>query len=124
MIYTKRSFHYIAYLLAMLMMVLSAQSCTTLGYTDVDTTRKAILVANAEIRAGNLLLQDLIGRRAITKADADVALNSLQTAKNHLDTALSAIDSAGDPVLAGSSLDRAKVSLNVAIALFAPLVET
>ena len=98
-------------------------SCSTLGYENVDTTRKTILVANAEVRAANLLLQDLVQRRAISQSDAAVALNSLQTAKNHLQTALSAIDAAGDPVTAGNSLNRAKVSISVAMALLAPLVE-
>jgi len=113
-----------SWLFMLLALMLSLQtSCSTLGYEDVDTTRKAILVANAEVRAGNLLLQDLVQRRAISQADAEVALNSLQTAKNQLQTALSAIDTAGDPVTAGNSLDRAKVSISVAMVLLAPFVE-
>ena len=112
------------YVLFLLLSFLGAAGCSTLGYENVDTTRKAILVANAEVRASNLLLQDLVQRRAISQSDAATALNSLQTAKNHLETALSAIDAAGDPVTAGSSLDRAKISISVAMTLLAPLVET
>lgn len=104
-------------------MSLFVSACGTMGYTDVDTTRKAILVANAEIRAGNLLLQDLIGRRAIDRDDAAKALQALQDAKNYLQTALDAVNLAGDPVLAGSNLERAKVALNIAVTLLAPLVE-
>jgi hypothetical protein len=120
----KQSFHHIAYLLAMLMMMLSVQSCSTMGYENVDTTRKAILVANAEVRAANLLLSDLVDRRAIDRDDARSALNSLQDAKDHLQTALSAVDVAGDPVTAGSSLERANAAISVVMVLLAPLVET
>ena len=116
-----RQFIFVLFLLASF---LGAAGCSTLGYENVDTTRKAILVANAEVRAANLLLQDLVQRRAVSQADAATALNSLQTAKNHLETALSAVDAAGDPVTAGNSLNRAKVSISVAMALLAPLVET
>jgi stage V sporulation protein SpoVS len=121
----KRSYHrQFIYVLFLLLSFIGAVGCTSMGYTDVDTTRKAILVANAEVRAGNLLLQDLVERQAIGKSDADKALKALQDAKNHLQTALSAVDAAGDPVLAGSNLDRAKVALNIAVTLLAPLVET
>ncbi len=117
----KRHFIYVLFLWASL---LGAAGCSTMGYTDVDSTRKAILVANAEVRAANMLLQDLIQRGSIGRNDAEVALRSLNTALGQLQTALSAIDSAGDPVLAGSNLERAKVSLSVVMALLAPLVET
>lgn len=126
MLRVQRNTIYVMILSLSLLLILSSMavvSCTTLGYENVDTTRKAILVANAEVRAANLLLQDLIQRSAISQADAATTLNSLQTAKNHLQTALSAIDAAGDPVTAGNSLDRAKVSISVAMALLAPLVE-
>lgn len=121
---TKRSFHYVAYLMVMLMMMLSVQSCSTMGYENVDTTRKAILVANAEVRAANLLLSDLVDRRAIDKDDAQSALNSLQSAKDHLQTALDAVNLAGDPVTAGNSLERANSAISIVMVLLAPLVET
>ena len=110
---------YFAFILSFIMGV---TACSTLGYENVDTTRKAIVVANAEIRAANLLLQDLIGRRAIGREPATRALNDLRTAHNHLQTALSAIDAAGDPVLANTSLNRARLSLSIALNLLAPLV--
>lgn len=112
------------YLLFLLASFIGAAGCTSMGYTDVDTTRKAILVANAEVRAGNLLLQDLVNRQVIGKDDAEKALKSLQDAKNHLQTALSAVDDAGDPVLAGTNLDRANIALSLAVTLLAPMVET
>ena len=112
------------YLLFAWLSLIGAAGCTSMGYTDVDTTRKAILVANAEVRAANLLLQDLINRGAIGRSQAESALSSLNSALGQLQTALSAIDSAGDPVLAESNLERAKVSLSVVMALLAPLVET
>ena len=99
-------------------------ACSSLGYENVDTTRKAIVVANAEVRAANLLLQDLITRRAISATDATRALDSLQTAKDQLQTALNAVDVAGDPATAASNLQRANVALSLAINLLAPLVET
>ena len=116
-----RQFFYVLFLLASF---LGAAGCTSMGYTDVDTTRKAILVANAEVRAGNLLLQDLVEREAIGKSDAEKALKSLQDAHNHLQTALSAVDDAGDPVTAQNNLDRAKIALNLVVTLLAPMVET
>lgn len=99
------------------------QGCATLGYENVDTTRKAIVVATAEVRAANLLLQDLIARRAISSSQATQALASLQQAKDHLQTALSAVDVAGDPATAGTRLQQANAALSVAINLLAPLVE-
>ncbi len=120
----KKSFYFMTLVYAMLIMVgMSVQSCATMGYENVDTTRKAIVVGVAEVRAANLLLQDLIDRRAISRSDADAALRNLQSAKNQLQTALSAVDVAGDPVTANKGLERAKVTLSVAMALLAPLVE-
>jgi hypothetical protein len=75
------------------------------------------------LRAANLLLGDLIDRRAISSFAAEDAHESLQEAHDHLQTALSAIDSAGDPVTAGSNLERAKTAISVVMAILAPLVE-
>ena len=117
--------NYRSFILAFFMMfaMVTLQSCASMGYEDIDTTRKAIVVANAEVRAANFLLQDLIARRAISKKDAGRALQSLQTAKNNLQSALNAVDVSGDPVLAGSKLERANISISVALRLLAPLVE-
>ena len=97
--------------------VASIQSCATLGYENVDTTRKAIVVANAEIRAANLLLQDLVKRDAITDEAARSALESLRTAHGHLQTALDALALTGDPAAAQTALQRANVTLSIAISL-------
>ena len=107
---------------ALLLFNLSA--CTSLGYENVDTSRKAILVATAEVRAVNLLLQDLIRRNAISDDDATNALNQLIIAKDSLQTALSAIDFAGDPTIAATNIRRANIAMTIAINLLAPLVET
>lgn len=108
---------------AVFLAVFVLQGCETLGYENVDTTRKAIVVANAEVRAANLLLQDLIARRVISSAQATETLANLQRAKNHLQTALDAVDLASDPATAGTNLQRANAALSVAISLLAPLVE-
>lgn len=116
---------YRSFVLAFLMMLAIAglQSCASIGYEDIDTTRKAIVVANAEVRAANFLLQDLIKRRAISRKDADRTLSSLQIAKNSLQSALNAVDISGDPVLADNNLERANISISIALSLLAPLVE-
>jgi len=101
----------------------SLAACSTLGYENVDTSRKAIVVANAEVRAANLLLQDLIARRAISSGQATETLGNLQQAKDYLQTALNAVELAGDPTTAGTNLQRANVALSIAINLLAPLVE-
>jgi hypothetical protein len=117
----KRHFIYAVFLWLSL---LGAAGCSTLGYENVDTTRKAILVANAELAAANSLLRDLIDRRAISSFTAEDAHESLQEAHDYLQTALSAIDQAGDPVTAGNNLERAKTAISFVMALLAPLVET
>ena len=93
------------------------QACATAGYENVDTTRKAILVATAETRAANLLLQDLIQRNAIDNNSAREALSALQAAMASLQTGLNAIDTGGDPLTAESTLARANVSINIALIL-------
>ena len=105
-------------------LLFNLSSCTSLGYENVDTSRKAILVATAEVRAVNLLLQDLIRRNAISDDDATNALNQLIIAKDSLQTALSAIDFAGDPTIAATNIRRANIAMTIAINLLAPLVET
>lgn len=97
-------------------------ACASLGYENVDTSRKAIVVAIAEVRAANLLLQDLIGRRAIGREPAERTLNQLIIAKDQLQTALDAIDLAGDPAIAETNIRRANIALSVALNLLAPLV--
>lgn len=110
---------YVMYLL------IAMQGCTALGYgeVDIDTTRKAIVAANAEIRGANMLLQDLVTRRAIDRDDAQRALSALQEGKNHLSTALRAVDVSGDPATAANRLELANTAISVALSLLGPLVE-
>lgn len=103
-------------------LLLNLSACSTIGYEKVDTSRKAIIVGVAEVRAANLLLQDLIKRDAISDDDARNALNQLIIAKDQLQTALSAIDLAGDPATAATNIQRANIAMTIAINLLAPLV--
>jgi len=105
---------------AFLLPVLS--SCGSMGYEKVDTSRKAILVVTAEVRAANLLLQDLITRNAISDDDATNALNQLIIAKDSLQTALDAIEIAGDPATAATNIQRANLAISVVLNLLGPLV--
>lgn len=97
-------------------------ACGSMGYEKVDTSRKAILVTTAEVRGANLLLQDLIRRNAISDDDATNALNQLIIAKNSLQTALDAIELAGDPATAATNIQRANLAISVVLNLLGPLV--
>lgn len=97
--------------------IVNIQGCGTLGYDNVDTTRKAIVVANAEILSANLLLQDLIRRDAISDASAISALNALRDAHATLQQALDALTLSGDPAAANTALERANSSLSLVILL-------
>ena len=111
-------------LLLLALFVVNIQGCATLGYENVDTTRKAIVVANAEVRAANLLLQDLIRRDVITDADAQTALDSLRTAHGQLQTALDAVSLAGDAAAGRTGLDRANTALSIVITLLSTYTGT
>lgn len=115
---------YFAFLIGFLILAL-AQGCASNGYgeADIDTTRKGILVANAEVRSVNLLLQDLIARRAISQSDAQRAKDSLQDAHDALQLALDAVNVAGDPVAAETWQQRANRSLSLALTLLTPLLD-
>lgn len=96
------------------------QGCTTLGYENVDTTRKAIVVANAELRAANLLLQDMIVKRQVNREQAETALASLQDTHNFLQNAADSLALSNDPQIADSNLQRATSTLSLVISLLAP----
>lgn len=110
------------YMLALCAM-LAISSCASVGYENVDTARKAIVVSTAEVRAANLLLQDLVERRAIGRTDAANALQSLQRAKDLLQETKDALEESGDPFAVTSGLERVSTSLNIAMRLLAPLLE-
>lgn len=98
-----------------LLLMSTMTACSTLGYENVDTARKAIIVANAEIRAANLLLQDLVVRNVINDEDAQASLQSLRQAHGELQTAQSALTVADDPATANTGLERANRALGVAL---------
>jgi len=107
------------FIILCLALVLQTQACSTIGYENVDTTRKAILVATAETRAANLLLQNLIVRNVIDDNSAREALNALRDSITSLQLALNAVDISGDPLTAENTLERANQSLNIALILLA-----
>lgn len=95
-----------------------SMSCsTTPGYNNVDTTRKALLVATAEIRGANLLLRDLAQRNVIDNESAREAHAALQTALDTVKEGLTAIDVAGDPLTAETKLQAANASITIALTL-------
>jgi len=120
---TKRTYRLIWLYLALALFLSVQTSCSTLGYENVDTTRKGILVANAELRAANFLLQDLIQRRAISSFDAEDAHEKLQEAHDLLQTSLAAVDAGVDPLLMEDNLSRAKAVIGIVLALLAPLAD-
>lgn len=87
---------------------------------DIDTVRKGILVANAELRGANLLLKEVIRSRTISAEDAQRALDELKKTRTTLQLALNAVDLAGDPVEGQSHLDSAILSLDIVLAILAP----
>lgn len=110
------------YAIPFLFLLFWLSGCATLGYDDIqiDDTKDAILVANAEIRGANFLLQDLIRREAISKADAQTAKDHLDDAHDVLNEALAAVDLHGDLFTAEDKLDAAIWALDVALRLLAP----
>jgi len=114
-------------ILVSLVTILSLSGCGIFGgnqysEVDIDSARKSIVVANAEVRAANLLLQEVIKSRSVSSGDAQKALDGLQNAKNSLQLALNAVDLAGDPVEGQDHLDAAIRSLDIVLAILAPLV--
>ena len=101
----------------LLICILAIPSCATQGYEGVDTSRKAILVVDAEIRGANMLLQDLISRNVIDSASAREALAALRDAHTANQAALDAVSGGGDPLTAEGSLERANRALSVALIL-------
>ena len=94
------------------------------GYGDVsiDSVRKGIVVANAEVRAVNMLLQELIRTDSISSDDAQDVLNHLRTVNNALRDANRAVDETGDPLAAENAVARAQSGLNLAWTVLSPLL--
>ena len=89
--------------------------CGTLGGHDIDTARKAAVVANGEIRSGYLLLESLVESRAIDSQTARRAQSSLDDARSAIRASFTAVQVAGDPSQAESSTERALQALDVAM---------
>jgi hypothetical protein len=89
------------------------------GYSsvDIDTTRKAAVVANAEVRGGYLLLESLVENRAITSEAARRAQGHLDTANESIKATFRAVQAGGDPTQAEDSLSAANTALDLALAL-------
>ncbi len=109
------------------LLIIMLSGCGMLGgnpYSDVDidSTRKAIIVANAEVRGANLLLKEVIRSRQISQVQAQRSLDALQTAKDGLQYALNAVDLSGDPAQGQDHLDTALRSLDLVLQILAPLV--
>ena len=107
----------------MLALAVGLPGCGTLGGYDIDTARKAAVVANGEIRSGYLLLESLVESRAINSTDARRAQSSLDDARSAIRASFTAIQTAGDPSQAESNTERALVALDVAMGILAGYVE-
>jgi len=119
----KRLTHFVPHVVMLLMAAISLSACSTFGYEGVDTTRKAILVSTAEIRQANALLQDLIIRDVVTNEQSRRILDSLQKARNSLQSALRIVDTNGDPATAQTRLAQANVTITIAISLLTDFQE-
>jgi len=117
-----KHFYFLTFFYALLISFgMAMQACSTMGYEGVDTSRKAIVVGIAEVRAANFLLRDLVDRRAISSFDAEDAHENLQEAHDLLQRSLDAVDAGVDPALMEDNLERAKAALGLVLALLAPL---
>lgn len=110
---------------AVLAFTVAAGGCTHHPYGDVtiDTTREAIVIANAELRAANLLLQTLIRSNSVSRDQAQAIKDELQNANTSLREALEAVEQVGDPLLGRDSVTKASRALDVALRLMAPLIQ-
>lgn len=95
--------------------VLGLAGCATYG--DIDTARKAAVVANAEVRGGYLLLEELVQNRAVSAAQAREIQSTLDDANEAVKSAFRAVQAGGDPTQAATSLERANAILDVALSL-------
>lgn len=105
-------------------MALVVAGCTSNPYADVsiDSTNKAIVVATAEVRAANLLLQEVIRARAISSGQAQSVKDNLQTAKDTLQASKTAVQTSGDPLQGQNGIETATRALDFALQILAPLV--
>jgi len=105
-------------------LVLTTMGCTSNPYSGVtiDSTNKALAVATAELRASNLLLQEVIQSRLINRAQAQQIKDQLQEGLNVVSASAAAVALSGDPADGQDGLDRATRAIDFALAILAPLV--
>lgn len=87
------------------------------GDTEIDTARKAVVVADAEVRSGYLLLESLIKSRSISASDARKAKTALDDARAGIRLTFSAIKLSGDEAAGADTLTMALAALNVAMTI-------
>jgi len=114
----------------LLLLAFATAGCVKVEFTkpydgvQVDSVRKAVVIATAELRAANFLLQDLVYKRSIGKNDAQKALNHLKIAKQSLAAANTAIALGDAGAVQGKThLDRAIEVLDIVLEIMAPYVE-
>ena len=90
--------------------------CALYGDTNIDTARKAAVVADAEIRAGYLLLESLIVGRTIDAEAARKVKNALDDARAGVRLTYNAVRS-GDAVGGDDLLTRALGALEIAMTI-------
>ena len=89
----------------------------------IDTIREGIVVANAEVRAGNALLQELIKNRSLTdKAVAQDALDKIKEVHAGLATATTAVE-AGNISEGQDELEKATNIIDAVLLLLSPYLE-
>ncbi len=100
-------------------LVFGLPGCGTFGYggVDIDTARKAAVVANAEVRGGYLLLESLVENRAINSTQARQAQQHLDTANDAIKATFRAVQAGGDPSQADNLMSTANTALDLALAL-------
>ena len=114
----------IGFYMAMLMVItLALDGCANpYGNVNIDTTNKALIVAIAETRAANLLLQEVIKARVIDQGQAQSVLDTLRTTLQTLQAAKDSVAVSGDPTQGLDALDTAARSLDFVLGILAPLV--
>lgn len=120
MVQTLTAYRQYAYTFGFLLAVLFVGGCSALpgyGDTKIDTARKAVVQASAEVRAGYLLLDNLIDNRTIDAATARSAKDRLDQANAGVNTVFMQIQRNGDPSQIGDSLEATLVAIDVAMGL-------
>jgi hypothetical protein len=118
-----KHFSFLTGFLLLLLLAITLPACSVLGYgdTNIDTVRKAAIVADAEIRAGYLLLESLIANRTIDADSARSVKDKLDDARNGVRVTFSVVRAGGDPVAGDDLLTRALNALEIAMTIMAEI---